>query len=148
MAYSFFWSGCWELNPGHILPEDAYYHCTTARLIYGIKQLKFYTLAILFMHLAQARTLLPASFPRNKRAHCRLGCFLTLDVGLYFPLSFTRVPPIEDFFWQIEQIFSMLCFATTDFHGFRPRADNGFSRITDFVSAILDLLLNKIRSEN
>ena len=58
------------------------------------------------MHLAQARTLLPAFFPCNKRTHCRLGYFLTLDVGLYLPLSFMRVTPIDDFFPQIEQTFS------------------------------------------
>jgi len=28
-----FFSGCWELNPGHILPRDAYYRYTTPRLL-------------------------------------------------------------------------------------------------------------------
>ena len=78
-----------------------------------------YTLAILLMHFVQAKTRLPRlcrgfsidflSEPEeDKRTHWRLGYFLTLDVGLYFPLSFTRVTPIEDFFPQIEQIFSAI----------------------------------------
>jgi len=62
-----------------------------------------YTLEVLFMHLAQAKILLP----ELKRTHWRLGFFLTLEVGLYLPLSFTRVTPIADFFPQIVQIFSM-----------------------------------------
>jgi len=56
------------------------------------------------MHLAHAKTL----FPEARRVHCRLGRLLTFLVGLYFPLSFTNVLPIEDFFSQIEQIFSAI----------------------------------------
>jgi hypothetical protein len=56
------------------------------------------------MHFAQAKTLLP----EGNLVHCKFGFFLTLAVGLNFPLSFTRVFPIDDFFPQIEQIFSAI----------------------------------------
>ncbi len=55
------------------------------------------------MHLAQAKILLPEA----RRTHCKFGYFLTFEVGLYLPLSLTRVFPIEDFFLQIEQTFSI-----------------------------------------
>jgi len=58
------------------------------------------------MHLAHAKTRLP----EGKRAHCRLGYFLTLEVGLYFPLNLTRVTPIAECFLHIEQIFSAMVF--------------------------------------
>ena len=58
------------------------------------------------MHLVQAKTLLPF----GNLAHCKLGCFLTLAVGLYFPLNLTSVTPIADFFSQIVQIFSAIKF--------------------------------------
>ena len=54
------------------------------------------------MHLAQAKTLLPEA----NRSHWRLGYFLTLVVGLYFPLNLTRTTPSADFFPQIVQTFS------------------------------------------
>jgi len=56
------------------------------------------------MHFAQARVF----FPDGKRTHCKFGYFLTLDVGLYFPLNFTRVTPIAECFLQIEQTFSAM----------------------------------------
>jgi hypothetical protein len=56
------------------------------------------------MHLAQAKTRLPDA----NLTHCKLGYFLTFAVGLYLPLSFTRVTAIDDFFPQIEQTFSIL----------------------------------------
>ena len=49
------------------------------------------------IHLVQAFTLLP----EGKRTHCKLGCFLFLMVGLYFPLNFTLLPTIVPFFPQI-----------------------------------------------
>lgn len=55
------------------------------------------------MHLAQAKTRLP----EGKRTHCKFGYFLTLEVGLYFPLNLTRVTPIAECFLQIEQTFSI-----------------------------------------
>jgi hypothetical protein len=58
------------------------------------------------MHFAQAKTL----FPFGSLTHCKLGFCLLLEVGLYLPLSFTRVFAIADFFWQIEQIFSDILF--------------------------------------
>lgn len=69
----------------------------------------FYTLDKRLMHLAQARTLLPEGLPAQagKRTHCKFGYFLTLEVGLYFPLNLTRVTPIAECFLQIEQIFSI-----------------------------------------
>jgi len=60
------------------------------------------------MHFVQARTLLPAFLPEIKRTHCKFGRFLVFFVGLYFPLNFTRVQDIPDFFPQIEQIFSAI----------------------------------------
>ena len=42
------------------------------------------------MHFVQALTL----FPEFKVTHCKLGCFLTLIVGLYFPLSFLNCQTI------------------------------------------------------
>ncbi len=60
------------------------------------------------MHLAQAKTLFPAFLPKGKRTHCKFGYFLNFWVGLYLPLSFTRVVAIADFFLQIEQIFSAI----------------------------------------
>jgi hypothetical protein len=62
---------------------------------------KFYFLCIVFMHLAQAFTLLP----EPKRTHCKLGCFLTFAVGLYFPLNLTRVVDIIEPLPQIEHFF-------------------------------------------
>ena len=56
------------------------------------------------MHLAQARTL----FPEGNLSHWRFGCFLTFDVGLYFPLNLTRVTFSDDFFPQIVQTFSAI----------------------------------------
>jgi len=56
------------------------------------------------MHLAHAKTRLP----EGKRVHCKLGYFLTFEVGLNFPLSFTRVLPMADFFPQIVQTFSAI----------------------------------------
>jgi hypothetical protein len=55
------------------------------------------------MHLAQAKTRLP----EGNFVHCKLGYFLTLEVGLNLPLNFTRVTPIADFLPQIAQTFSM-----------------------------------------
>jgi hypothetical protein len=52
---------------------------------------------IALMHLVQAFTRLPEA----KRTHWRLGYFLFLTVGLYFPLSFTSFPTIIDFLSQI-----------------------------------------------
>ena len=53
------------------------------------------------MHLAQARIRLPANglyflsfVSAGTRSHWRLGYFLRLTVGLYFPLSFFRTPNI------------------------------------------------------
>ena len=59
--------------------------------------------AIALMHLAQASTL--SFLPVSKRAHCKFGYFLNFWVGLYLPLSLTKVQDIPDFFLQIEQIF-------------------------------------------
>ena len=56
------------------------------------------------MHFAHANTL----FPIGKRTHCKLGYFLTFWVGLYFPLNFTKVQDMPDFFWQMEQIFEAI----------------------------------------
>ncbi len=56
------------------------------------------------MHLAQAKMRLP----EGKRVNCKLGYFLTLEVGLYFPLNLTRVTPIAECFLQIEQTFSII----------------------------------------
>ncbi len=61
-------------------------------------------LAIAFMHLVQERTL----FPLNKRVHCKLGYLRTFWVGLYFPLSFTKVVDMPDFFPQMVQIFAAM----------------------------------------
>ena len=49
------------------------------------------------MHLVQAKTLLP----EGKRAHCKLGYFLFLMVGLYFPRSLTLLQTIIPLFPQI-----------------------------------------------
>jgi len=54
------------------------------------------------MHLVQAKTLFPSIF-----AYCRLGYLLTFDVGLYLPLSFTRVTAILDDFPQIVQVLAI-----------------------------------------
>jgi hypothetical protein len=56
------------------------------------------------MHLAQAKTRLP----EGSLNHCKFGRLLFLDVGLYFPLNFTKTLPIDDFFLQTEQIFSAI----------------------------------------
>jgi len=63
----------------------------------------FYTLDKRLMHFAQAKT----RSLEGKRTHCKFGYFLTLEVGLYFPLNLTRVTPIAECFLQIEQIFSI-----------------------------------------
>jgi hypothetical protein len=55
------------------------------------------------MHFVQAKTRLP----EGNLTHCKLGYFLTLEVGLYLPLNFTRVTPIADFLPQIVQTFSI-----------------------------------------
>ena len=75
---------------------------------FGVWSLGFYVFARRLMHFVQAKILLPAFFPETKRTHWRLGYFLTLLVGLYFPLNFTRVTAIPDFFLQIVQIFSAI----------------------------------------
>jgi len=49
------------------------------------------------MHLVQALTLLPDA----KVTHCKLGYFLFLMVGLYFPRSFFNLPTILPRFPQI-----------------------------------------------
>ena len=61
-----------------------------------------YILAKRLIHLAHANT----RFPEANLTHWRFGYFLTLLVGLYFPLNLTRVTDIPDFFPQIVQIFS------------------------------------------
>jgi hypothetical protein len=55
------------------------------------------------MHLVQALTLLP----EGNLTHCKLGFFLFLTVGLYFPLSLTLLPTIVDFFSQIAHCFAI-----------------------------------------
>ena len=55
------------------------------------------------MHLAQALTL----FPLGNLVHCKLGYFLFLEVGLYFPRSFLSFQVTVEVFLQIEQIFAM-----------------------------------------
>ena len=62
------------------------------------------------MHLAQAKTRLPEARPdcAGRRVHWRLGYLLFFFVGLYFPLNFTRYPPISDFFLQIVQILEAI----------------------------------------
>ena len=57
----------------------------------------YFLLPIALMHLAQAFTLLPEA----KRTHWRLGCFLFLMVGLYFPLSFFNFQTILPLLPQI-----------------------------------------------
>ena len=64
------------------------------------------------MHLVQAKILLPAKILKflclvstGTRVHCRLGYFLVLEVGLYFPRSFTNFVIILDFFAQITHFF-------------------------------------------
>ena len=60
------------------------------------------------MHFAQAST----RFPEPKRAHCKLGYLLTFWVGLYFPRSFTKVQPMDDFLPHTAQILeAMLVFS-------------------------------------
>ncbi len=49
------------------------------------------------MHLVQALTRLP----EDKVAHCKLGCFLFLMVGLYLPRSFFSFQTIFPFLPQM-----------------------------------------------
>lgn len=55
------------------------------------------------MHFAQARTRLPPN-----RAHCKFGYLRTFWVGLYLPLSFTRVQFKLVFLAQTAQIFEAI----------------------------------------
>lgn len=93
LALFFYWSGCRESNSGYMTPSHAYYLYTTPRAAAYIR-------ACALMHLAHANTLLPLF----KRAHCKLGYFLTLVVGLNFPRNFTSLHPIDDVLLHIEQI--------------------------------------------
>jgi len=59
----------------------------------------YFNFPSVLMHLVQAKTLLPANFlkacffmPKGIRTHCKLGYFLFLMVGLYFPRSFLIFP--------------------------------------------------------
>ena len=72
-------SGCRELNSGLTRPMGKYYRYTTPRFDY-------FCFPVALMHLVQAKT----RSPESKRVHWRLGYFLFLTVGLYFPRSFTR----------------------------------------------------------
>ena len=56
------------------------------------------------MHLVQAKTLLPEA----KRTHCKLGFFLFLTVGLYFPRSFFNRQTIIDDLPQIEHCLAII----------------------------------------
>ena len=63
-------------------------------------------LANALMHFVQAKTLLP----EGNLTHCKLGFFLFLMVGLYFPLSLTLLPTIIDLLPQIAHCFSINLF--------------------------------------
>ena len=62
--------------------------------IYGLR------LASVLMHLVQALTLLPDA----NLTHWRLGYFLFLTVGLYFPLNFFSRQTIVDVLPQIAAV--------------------------------------------
>ena len=64
------------------------------------KRIYFFALCIVLMHLTQALILLPdANF-----THWRFGYFLFVEVGLYLPLSLTKVVDLIDFFPQSGQV--------------------------------------------
>ncbi len=63
------------------------------------------------MHLAQALTL----WPEANLAHCKLGCFLLLIVGLYLPRSLTLFQTMVEVLPQI-----LHCFAIFLHHKTKP----------------------------
>lgn len=67
------------------------------------------------IHFVQAFIFLPAKLlnfflfiPAGIKTHCKLGYFLFLEVGLYFPRSFTNFLIILDFLAQIAHSFAMI----------------------------------------
>ena len=68
------------------------------------------------MHLVQAKTRLPRKgiafrgdvVFKGILTHCKLGYFLLLVVGLYFPRSFFSFQTTVDFLLQIGQTFAIL----------------------------------------
>ncbi len=64
----------------------------------------YFVLANALIHLVHAKTRLPA----RVLAHCKLGYFLFLMVGLYFPLSFFNLQTIMVDFPQISQVFVIM----------------------------------------
>ena len=75
----------------------------------------YLSLERVLIHLVQAKILLPAKILKflclvstGTRVHCRLGYFLVLEVGLYFPRSFTNFVIILDFLAQITHAFAII----------------------------------------
>ncbi len=79
------------MNPDLTHPKGKYCRCNTLRI--G----NYFRFESALMHLVQALTLLP----EGNFAHCKLGYFLFLIVGLYFPRSFTCFQTTTYFFPQI-----------------------------------------------
>ncbi len=88
--------------------------CATITLYPGNKNfhLIFSLFSIVFRQLVQMRILFPAKFLKDSFfiskgifTHCKLGYFLFLVVGLYFPRSFILRPKILLPFPQIEHCF-------------------------------------------
>jgi hypothetical protein len=52
--------------------------------------------------------------PEGKIAHCKLGFFLFLGVGLYLDISLLYFLPIVDFFPQIAQILGIVFLSIKD----------------------------------